>query len=275
MDFHHQDSTTVNGYTIHHYLRDFGHDPVMPRHAYDAAAQTTPQARLPPPTPTIRPDRRPARPAVRPIVRPGSRPSGQDQCASRSGSRHIRPEEGAQVTNDAFDDRDIRLGCHQKQADDFRLRHAAVREEIWQYTWLLVLLVGWPVPFLAAKNLGRQWGYAPYFVFLPILGLCFSVIAFSVVRRELVFYNESDVKLLYIEKAPCLTSHNEFLEQRLRRAARDGFTADGYAREMSHIGTYLPGQARIRALFLLEFIIFATVSIAEILFCVIAFFRTL
>jgi len=34
-DFHCQDSTTVNGNTIHHYLlRDFGHDPVMLRHVY-------------------------------------------------------------------------------------------------------------------------------------------------------------------------------------------------------------------------------------------------
>lgn len=31
-DFHYQDSTTVNGYTIHHCLRDFDHDPAMPRH---------------------------------------------------------------------------------------------------------------------------------------------------------------------------------------------------------------------------------------------------
>jgi hypothetical protein len=69
--------------------------------------------------------------------------------------------------------------------------------------------------------------------------------------------------------------HDEFLDQRLRRATRDGFTADGYAREMSPIGTYLPWHARIRALFLLEFIVFAIVSIAEILFCVIAFFHAL
>lgn len=34
--------------------------------------------------------------------------------------------------------------------------------------------------------------YVPYFVFLPILGLCFSSIAFFVIRREYMFYNESD-----------------------------------------------------------------------------------
>jgi hypothetical protein len=47
---------------------------------------------------------------------------------------------------------------------------------------------------------------------------------------------------------------------------------DGYAREVSRIGTYLPWKARIRALFLLEFIALGIASIAEIIFCVIAFF---
>jgi hypothetical protein len=81
-DFHCQDSTTVNGYT----LRDFGHDPVMLRHVYFLETDPNghrnnltmvtevevPRGRLwitPPPAPTIRPDRWPARPAVRPIVR--------------------------------------------------------------------------------------------------------------------------------------------------------------------------------------------------------------
>jgi hypothetical protein len=69
--------------------------------------------------------------------------------------------------------------------------------------------------------------------------------------------------------------HDEFLDQHLRRATRDGFTADGYAREMSPSGTYLPWHARIRALFLLGFIVFVVVSIAEILLCVTAFFHAL
>ena len=54
--------------------------------------------------------------------------------------------------------------------------------------------------------------YVPYFVFLPILGLCFSIIAFFVIRREYMFYNESDAKLLYVEKALGLMSRDEFLD---------------------------------------------------------------
>jgi len=135
--------------------------------------------------------------------------------------------------------------------------------------------LGWPVALLSAKNLNQLWHYAPYFVFLPILGLCFSIIAFFVIRREYMFYNESDAKLLYVEKVLGLTSRDEFLDQRLRRATRNEFSVDGYVRETSPIGTYLPWKARIRALFLLEFIVFGIVAIAEILFCVIAFFRTL
>lgn len=48
--------------------------------------------------------------------------------------------------------------------------------------------------------------YVPYFVFLPILGLCFSSIAFFVIRREYMFYNESDAKFRYVEKVLGLTS---------------------------------------------------------------------
>jgi hypothetical protein len=99
-----------------------------------------------------------------------------------------------------------------------------------------------------------------------------------VIRREYEFYNDSDAKLLYVEKALGLTSRDDFLDQRLKIAARDDeFTVDKYARDKKPVGTYLPWKegARIRALFLLEFIVFAVVSTAEILFCTIAFFRAL
>jgi hypothetical protein len=188
-----------------------------------------------------------------------------------SGTR--TPEGGTQVTSDAFDDRDLLLGYYQTQADEFRLRHAAIWEEIRHYTWLLSLLLSWPVALLSAKDLNQLWQYAPYFVFLPALGLCFSIIAFFVIRREYRFYNESDAKLLYVEKALGLTSRDDFLDKRLRKAARDGFTVDEHVREQSPVGTYLPWKAKIRALFLLEFIVFAVVSTAEILFCTIAFFH--
>lgn len=46
------------------------------------------------------------------------------------------------MLKDAFDDRDLLLGYYDKQADEFRLRHAAIWEEIRHYTWLLSLLLG-------------------------------------------------------------------------------------------------------------------------------------
>lgn len=178
------------------------------------------------------------------------------------------------MTKDAFNDRDLLLSYYEKQADEFRLRHAAIWEEIRHYTWLLSLLLGWPVALLSAKDLSQLWSYAPYFVFLPLLGLCFSIIAFYVIRREYLFYNESDAKLLYVEKVLGLTTRDEFLDSRLRKATVADFTVERYARETGSVGTYLPWKARIRALFLLEFILFAIVSIAEIVFCAIAFFCT-
>jgi hypothetical protein len=94
--------------------------------------------------------------------------------------------------------------------------------------------------------------------------------AFFVVRREYVFYNESDARLLYIEKIMGLTARDEFLDPRLLRATRDGFTVEDDVRQMTPIGTYLPWKARIRTLFLLEFVILAFVSLGEILFCLVA-----
>jgi hypothetical protein len=186
-----------------------------------------------------------------------------------------RPPTGEPVTGDPFEDRDVLFKYYETQADEFRLRHGAIWEEIRHYTWLLSLLLSWPVALLSAKSPKQLWQYAPYFVYLPVLALCFSIIAFFVIRREFTYYNESDAKLLYVEKALGLTSREEFLDQRLAKANRGGFSVNSYAREAGRIGTYLPWKARIRALFLLEFIVLGLAATAEIAFCAIAFFRTL
>lgn len=188
--------------------------------------------------------------------------------------RLARPTVAERVTEDAFGDRDVLLRYYETQAAEFRMRHSAIWEEIRHYAWLLTLLLGWPVAVLSAKSASQLWRYAPYFIYLPVLALCFSLIAFFVIRREFRYYNESDAKLLYIEKVLALTSRDEFLDQRLAKASDPGFSVGGYLREASPIGTYVPWRARIRALFLLEFIIFGLAATAEIVFCVIAFFRT-
>ena len=71
--------------------------------------------------------------------------------------------------DDAFDDRDVLLKYYETQAEEFRLRHAAW-EGIQHYTWLLSLLLGWPVALLSAKNLDQLWHYVPYFVSCPFWG---------------------------------------------------------------------------------------------------------
>jgi hypothetical protein len=100
----------------------------------------------------------------------------------------------------------------------------------------------------------------------PAVEVCavLHILAFFVIRREFMYYNESDAKLLYIEKVLGLTSRDEFLDRRLGKANRDDFSVGGYVREASHIGTHVPWRARIRALFLLEFIVFGITAIAEI-----------
>ena len=116
-----------------------------------------------------------------------------------------QPAAAQRVTKDAFEDRDVILKYYEKQADESRLRHSAIWEEIRHYAWLLTLLPGWPVALLSAKGVSQLWRYAPYFIYLPILALWFSVIAFFVIRREFMYYNGSDAKLLYVEKVLGLT----------------------------------------------------------------------
>ena len=177
-------------------------------------------------------------------------------------------ERRMRLAMDIFEDRALLLQYYQKQADEFRMRHVAIWEEIKHYTWLLSLLLGWPVALFSAKDLAAAWKLVPYFIFLPVLGFFFSLIAFFVIRREYTFYNDSEAKLLYIEKRLGLASCEGFLDRRLKKAAeKDQFTVERYVNEVNPIGTYLPWKARIRALFLLGFIVYAIIAVAEIIFC--------
>lgn len=175
------------------------------------------------------------------------------------------------MTHNIFDNPTLLLGYYQTQADEFRLRHQAIWEEIRHYTWLLsILLGGWPVVLFLNKDLTTIRAYLHYLIISPILGLFFSLIAFFVIRREYHFYNAVEARLLYIEKVLGLTSRKDFLDDRLRKAELKDFNVKSYAKkEQPIIKNILPWRARIRALFLFGFIVFALVAILEIVFCLV------
>lgn len=175
------------------------------------------------------------------------------------------------MADNIFDNPTLLLVYYQTQADEFRLRHQAIWEEIRHYTWLLsILLGGWPVVLFLNKDLTTIRAALHYLIIAPILGLFFSLIAFFVIRREYHLYNAVEARLLYIEKVLGLTSREDFLDARLKEAELKDFSVEGYLKKVRPIKIIIPPwKARIRALFLFGFIVFAFVAILEIVFCLV------
>lgn len=172
-----------------------------------------------------------------------------------------------------FHDATHLLAYYGVQAAEFRMRHDAIFTSIRHFSWLLSVLLGSPVALLVGKDWRTVRDWLPYLVALPTLGILFAMIGFFVVRREYHFYNESEARLLYLERELDLTSRSEFLDGRLFKATQDGFSVSGFCVAESRIGTPMPWKARIRALFLSSFLIFALVGCGEIAVTVILLCR--
>ena len=93
------------------------------------------------------------------------------------------------------------------------------------------------------------------------------MIAYFVVRKANYFYNDLEARLLYLEKELGLTSRKEFLDARREKAAGEAFSVTKHIESSQPFGTFMPRNARIRTLFLSGFLVFAGVSILEIVFC--------
>ena len=149
------------------------------------------------------------------------------------------------------------------------MRHDAIFKEIQHYSWLLSVFLGSPVALLFAKDWEKDRSMIksllPYLWTFPALGIVFSFIAFFVIRREYHLYNESEARLLYIERALGLTSEQGFRDGRLSKAARGDFTVADYAMTERGLGSVLPWKARIRTLFMAGFLVFAGLAAAQII----------
>jgi hypothetical protein len=167
-----------------------------------------------------------------------------------------------------FDDPSLLMEYYKTQTDEFRMRHQAIWEEIKHYSWLLSLLLGWPTLLFLNGDSSKVEAPSPYLVVLPILGLLFSVIAFFVIRREYHFYNAVEARLLYMENLLGLSSRPDFLDPRLEKTRSQKFSVKQHIEDVKPIGTFMPWKARIRALFLGGFLVFALIAVGEIIYCV-------
>jgi phosphate/sulfate permease len=174
------------------------------------------------------------------------------------------------MADNIFDNPTLLLKYYQIQAEEYKWRLEAIWEAMKHYTWLLsILLGGWPVALFLTKDLTTIRASLHYLIISPILGLFFSMIAYFVIRRTYYFYNQVEARLLYIEKVLGLTSRKDFLDPGREKAVGEDFSVKKYIENSQSIGTFMPWNARIRALFLLGFIVFAFVAIIEIVFCLV------
>ena len=150
------------------------------------------------------------------------------------------------------------------QAAEFRMRHDAIFSSIRHYTWLISLLLAAPVSLLVGRERVFIKLILPYFIPISLLGVGFSIVAFFVVRREYYFYNESEARLLFLEREIGVTMNARFLDERLSKAAKRDFSVAEYAIRERPLGTILPWKARIRTLLLMEFWLSAMVGLTEV-----------
>ena len=116
---------------------------------------------------------------------------------------------------DFFEDRSSMLAYYSAQAAEFRMRHDAIFSEIRHYSWLISILLGSPAWVLVGKDKALLRIVLPYIFPVALLRVGFSILAFFIIRREFHFYNESEARLLFLERQLGVTSNPRFLDGRL------------------------------------------------------------
>lgn len=172
-----------------------------------------------------------------------------------------------------FEDRTALLSYYGVQAAEFRIRHDAIFSEIRHYSWLISILLGSPVALLVGRERALVKTVLPYFLPIPLLGVAFSVLAFFIIRREFHYYNESEARLLFLERALGVTANPGFLDGRLAKATEHDFTVTKYTSRERPLGSVLIWKARIRMLFLMEFWLLGFVGVAEASLVIVALTR--
>ena len=171
------------------------------------------------------------------------------------------------MADNIFDDRQLLLEYYKTQAEEYQWRFQAIWDAMRHYTWLLSILLGWPVVAFLNKDLNTIRTSLLYLFLASVLGLIFSIIAFFVVHKAYYFYNDLEARLLYIEKKLGLTSEPDFLDSRREKAVGKVFSVKKYIKSSQSIRTFISLNVKIRTLFLSGFIAFAVVSIIEIISC--------
>ena len=171
--------------------------------------------------------------------------------------------ENKTVTHDIFKNPDQLLSYYNIQAADFRMRHTAIWTEVQHYTWVLSVVLGaGPLSAVSQKSLTPvQLGFL---LFLPLVGIVVSILAFYIIRRDFVYYSQADSRLLYIEKQLGVVKNKGYADERLHRAEKPDFSVIQDVKKQTVIGVRSVIKGRIRALILTTFIVYTLAGIGEV-----------
>ncbi len=169
------------------------------------------------------------------------------------------------MSHNIFDDPSQLLEYYKIQADDFRMRHTAIWTEIQHYTWVLSVLLG-AGPLTAVGRSGISHSQLGFLLFLPGLGFMISLVAFLIIRKDFIYYNQADARLLYIEKQLGVVEKPAYLDDRLRKASKTGFNVSQYISEQNRFGLKSIINLRIRSLILGSFLLYSIASLGEFIY---------
>lgn len=99
-----------------------------------------------------------------------------------------------------------------------------------------------------------------------------SVIAFFIIKQDLVYYSQADSRLLYIERRLGVVLEEDYLDERLQRATSDDFSVSDDVATQTPIPVKAILQPRIRALILSIFIAYTILGISEVVYFAVLFF---
>ena len=125
------------------------------------------------------------------------------------------------MNTNIFDKPELLMEYYKTQKDECLFRSKLIWDEIKFKSCLILILIVLPIIFLVNKGYLPFKEMAAYIIFIPIMAFFFSIVGFSIVRRESPFYYATHAHLLYIEKYLGLTSRSEFLDARLKKALKE------------------------------------------------------
>ena len=147
---------------------------------------------------------------------------------------------------------------------------AALKSRVWtqiqHYTWFLsLLLVIGPVSLITQDGTNQNQHFGLVFS-LPIAGIILSIIAFSIIRKDLNYMALCDSKLIFIERHLGVLKQKNIIDLRLKRGLNEDYSVIKDFEEQGKIKFFSLKGWKIRKLILVSFLFYIVIGIFEVLY---------